>query len=132
MRYTIISSKFVYYTNVIMTFGVVIAFGIGLNIIALSKNPWLIFLILCMAIVAGYVFYICTVKFIFASIDLKHKTLVFGNILFSQEVDWKQIEIAKASRILRKTSKIVIDGKFNYVLTPRQSFKEYLDSARSS
>ena len=63
----------------------------------------------------------------FASIDLRHKTLIFGNILFSQEVNLEEIKIVKVGKLLRKASKIVINGKFYYIQVRRELLEDYLN-----
>lgn len=125
MQYKDLSPKFIYAMGiVIMVAGLAfLAFLNNKAILAGEYGLLIILLIFSSAFLLWFGFYIN--KFIYARIDLKCKTLRYGNFLFDQEIDINKVKLVGRSYFFRKMFILKIGEKKYYVNSIVDDFPNY-------
>ncbi|HCW08072.1 MAG TPA: hypothetical protein DGG95_11990 [Cytophagales bacterium] len=127
MRYREIASKFSYYLGVIVGLDFCITVAIALELLLKKPDALALYIVLLiLSPISLYIPYETVYKYIYASVDLKNKSLVFGNISFHQEVELKEVKILKKRLLRRNTYKVAIGNRTYYIMTSGADLKSLL------
>jgi|GEM_PF-3185451 len=125
MRYRNLSPKYIYGLGILVIVAGLV-FLTFLNNKAIISGEWIALIILltltsCLLFWLG--FYIN--RFVYAKIDLKNRTVIYGNFLFEQEIDINAVKLIGRSLLFRKMFIVQMGKKKYYINSIVEDFPSY-------
>lgn len=127
MQYKILSPKYVYYLGcaVYLVSVLVLALIYQESMSSVEVSARIILGVISTGLFFWFLFYIN--KFVHAKIDLRNKSLLYGNLFFNQIVSMDEVKVVGKFLYFRRIIRVEIAGKTYYINSLEQGIEELFE-----